>query len=172
MGLGRGDLSASRMLPNCAAAAPVTPLSLLMNMPPSRCNDRQRDPETHDRQGDLKPYKSAELSEGDLDTVAPGIGNSIGGSLYNVSDVSQRPFYPFRVIIERGDDQEPGCSGCRDAEGMNFCVMLEAGIVPRLINRRRADHEPGGEGTHANANNECEPIIVRMPVHCAPNRWP
>lgn len=172
MGLGRGDLSASRMLPNCAAAAPATPLSLLMNMPPSGCNDRQRDPETHDRQGDLKPYKSAELSEGDLDTVAPGIGNSIGGSLYNVSDVSQRPFYPFRVIIERGDDQEPGCCGCRDAEGMNFCVMLEAGIVPRLINRRRADHEPGGEGTHANANNECEPIIVRMPVHCAPNRWP
>jgi hypothetical protein len=97
----------------------------------------------------LDPYKSAELSEGDLDTVAPRIGNSIGGSLYSVSDVSQRPSDPFRMIIEGSDDQEPGCCRCRDTEGMNFCMMLEAGIVRRLIDRRRADHQPSGDGTNA-----------------------
>ena len=111
-GLGKSKkyslLSCNACCRSCRAAVPVgrvAALSLLTNTAPSCRDDRQCDPEAHDRQGDLKPYKSAELSEGDLNSVAPGIRNSICRSLYSVCDVSQSPFDPFRMIIERGDDQ-------------------------------------------------------------------
>jgi RNA recognition motif-containing protein len=93
---------------------------------PKGGNPREKYPQQHDDQRDLKPDKSADLPEDKLDSWSPGrrniVANDLHASLYSALKSRQQ----FGCFVESDSDKDPSQNDRKNAKRVDFGVMPQS----------------------------------------------